>query len=89
LLARLTDESPRTVRFRNGGQLKLSRLFDRVEDPGETLDNGSPGRYMLHASATFAGHRSRTATVGFTILTPPAVCNDPDHDADCDAPGAS
>jgi hypothetical protein len=49
----------------------------------------SPGRYVLQVGTTFAGQRSRRTTAAFTILTPPTVCNDPDHDGDCDAPGAT
>jgi autotransporter-associated beta strand protein len=47
----------------------------------------APGRYLLEAIATFAGQRSRTISAAFQILAPPAVCTDPDHDRDCDAPG--
>lgn len=49
----------------------------------------TPGRYVLRVTATLAGQRSRPATAAFTILAPPARCNDPDHDADCDMPGQS
>jgi hypothetical protein len=34
-----------------------------------------------------AGQHSRTIGASFTILAPPPVCRDGDHDGDCDAPG--
>jgi hypothetical protein len=45
------------------------------------------GRYVLRVIATLAGQRSPAITSSFVILTPPPVCNDPDHDGDCDHPG--
>jgi hypothetical protein len=38
-------------------------------------------------TSTFGGQRSRAITLTFTILPPPTVCQDADHDGDCDAPG--
>jgi hypothetical protein len=49
----------------------------------------SPGNYQLTARARLAGQQSRTIRTSFTILPPPPVCQDPDHDGDCDAPGQS
>jgi hypothetical protein len=46
-----------------------------------------PGRYVLQAIAKATGKRSRSATASFTILVPPATCNGPDPDGDCDTPG--
>jgi hypothetical protein len=46
-----------------------------------------PGRYVLRVTATLHGQRSRAVSFTFTILPPPATCQDPDHDGDCDAPG--
>ncbi len=53
---------------------------------GRTL---RPGRYVLNVIATLTGLQSPTLTTSLTILTPPRVCRDPDHDGDCDAPGQS
>jgi hypothetical protein len=47
----------------------------------------APGRYLLQATATLAGERSRVVGATFQILAPPTICTDPDHDRDCDAPG--
>jgi hypothetical protein len=47
----------------------------------------APGRYLLEATATFAGQLSRTASATFQVLAPPPICVDPGHDRDCDAPG--
>ncbi len=47
----------------------------------------APGRYTLELTASLAGQRSHTITTTFTILAPPSVCQDPDHDGDCDRPG--
>jgi FG-GAP repeat len=47
----------------------------------------SPGHYLLRGIATKAGQRSRSITARFVILAPPLVCQDPDNDGDCDAPG--
>lgn len=47
----------------------------------------SPGRYKLQATAALGGQRSRTISASFTILAPPRVCQDRDHDGDCDRPG--
>lgn len=46
-----------------------------------------PGHYVLELSAALAGQRSHTIKARFTILKPPARCQDPDKDGDCDAPG--
>ncbi len=43
-----------------------------------------PGRYVLKVTSTLAGQRSHAITSRFVILTPPAACQDPDHDGDCD-----
>jgi len=48
-----------------------------------------PGRYLLRVTATLAGQRSPAVTTSFVILAPPAVCNDPDHDGDCDPIGST
>jgi hypothetical protein len=48
----------------------------------------SPGRYALQITTQLAGQRSRRISTTFTILPPPIVCDDPDHDRDCDHPGA-
>jgi hypothetical protein len=48
----------------------------------------TPGRYVLRATARLAGQTSRAATARFVILAPPPACHNPDHDADCDPPGA-
>ncbi len=45
----------------------------------------APGRYLLTVTATLTGQRSPAITTSFVILAPPTVCNDPDHDGDCDA----
>ena len=47
------------------------------------------GHYILRASATLDRRTSRPVSASFTILARPAVCLDPDHDGDCDAPGQS
>jgi 6-phosphogluconolactonase (cycloisomerase 2 family) len=47
----------------------------------------APGRYLLQAIGTLAGQRSPAVRASFRILPRPAICTDPDHDRDCDAPG--
>ncbi len=44
----------------------------------------APGRYLLKLTATLAGRRSPAITTSFLILAPLPVCNDHDHDGDCD-----
>lgn len=46
-----------------------------------------PGRYRLRVTAVLNGKRSNTVTIAFSVLPPPAVCQDRDHDGDCDTPG--
>jgi hypothetical protein len=46
-----------------------------------------PGHYVLRLTATRDGQRGRTVAIRFTVLPPPAICQDADHDGDCDAPG--
>jgi 6-phosphogluconolactonase (cycloisomerase 2 family) len=47
----------------------------------------APGRYVVDAVAALAGQHSEDAAVVIVVRPPPAVCVDPDHDGDCDAPG--
>jgi 6-phosphogluconolactonase (cycloisomerase 2 family) len=47
----------------------------------------APGRYIVDAVAALAGQHSKPATVVIVVRPRPAVCVDPDHDGDCDAPG--
>lgn len=47
-----------------------------------------PGRYVFEVTAELAGQTSRQLSARFQILSPPRTCSDPDHDGNCDAPGA-
>jgi hypothetical protein len=44
-------------------------------------------RYIVDAVAALAGQHSKPAAVVIVVRPRPAVCVDPDHDGDCDAPG--
>ena len=48
----------------------------------------APGPNVLRVVTTLRGQRSHRVTARFTILPRPAICTDPDHDSDCDTPGA-
>jgi hypothetical protein len=62
---------------------------NRLRFTGRVRDHAlEPGRYLLQATTTLAGQRSRRATASFTILPPPPLCADPDNDTDCDTGGA-
>jgi hypothetical protein len=47
----------------------------------------APGHYVLLVITALDGQRSHRVAARFTILPPPIICKDPDHDGDCDAPG--
>jgi hypothetical protein len=71
--------------FSHRDRAGISRLRFTGRLRGRAL---TAGRYVLRATATLAGRRTRAATARFVILALPPECHNPDHDADCGPPGA-